>query len=177
MDPRLIPVIAEAGANRDRFAAFCRSLTADELSRPVPEATWAVRDYLAHLATIDIWVGDWFTHLAEGRPWRPKGEGGAPFSIDTWNEAEVVARREHDVEQLLTEASGHRERLWETVERFTPQVLAGKMDFHGASITFLRYLQLWTGHDPAHTRDMVRALPERAAESDLLAWLAGYAHG
>ena len=171
----LIPVVAEADTNRETFAAFCRSLAADELARPVPEATWAVKEYIAHLATIDIWVGDWFAHLAEGKPFRPTADSGGPFSIDAWNEREVVARRETTVDELLSEAAEERQKLWSTVSRFTQPVLDDVMDFHGNSITFLRYLQLWAGHDPAHTRDMLRALPERHSDAALTRWLAAYA--
>ena len=171
----LIPVVAEADQNRTTFAAFCRSLTGDELARPVPEAAWAVKDYIAHLATIDTWVGDWFAHLADGRPFRPAGDNGAPFSIDAWNEREVVARRALSVDELLDEAAAGRGALWTTVERFTPPVLEQMMDFHGNRISFLRYLQLWAGHDPAHARDMSRALPERAGDEALMSWFAAYA--
>ncbi len=162
MDPRLQPVLAETNANRVTFEAFCRSLTAEELARDVPEATWAVKDYITHLATIDIWVGDWFSHLANGNVWAPLAEDGGPFNIDTWNEKEVVARRTRSVEELLTEAAGHRANLLATWERFSPEVLDAKFKFRGPEITFLRYLELWATHDPAHTQDMLRALPERA---------------
>ena len=38
----------------------------------------------------------------------------------------------------------------------TPEVLEATFDFGGRTITQLRYLQLWAGHDPAHSADMVR---------------------
>jgi Mycothiol maleylpyruvate isomerase N-terminal domain len=172
MDPRLDPVIAETNGNRKHFEAFCRSLTASELAQPVPAATWSVQDYIAHLATIDIWVGDWFEHMADGRPWRPKAEDGGPFNIDVWNEAEVASRRAASVEDLLTEGAGHRARLLAAWDRFTPETLDGRFDFRGNSITFLRYLQLWAGHDPAHTMDMLRALPAREPDPAVAAWAA-----
>jgi DinB superfamily len=162
MDSRLVPVLAETNANRATFEAFCRSLTADELARDVPDATWQVKDYITHLATIDIWVGDWFGHLADGKVWAPLAEDGGPFNIDTWNEREVVARRSRSIEQLLAEAAVHRAALLDTWERFTPAVLDATFKFRGPEITFLRYLELWATHDPAHTQDMLRAIPERA---------------
>ena len=174
MDPQLDPVIAETNDNRLRFEAFCRSLGPAQLEAPVPSATWCAKDYIAHLATIDIWVGDWFGHLADGKPWLPAGESGAAFSIDTWNEAQIVERREMTVAELLSEAAGHRARLWATVDRFSPEVLANRFDFHENNITYLRYLQLWAGHDPAHAADMLRAFPERRADGALVQWLAAY---
>ena len=175
MDPQLNHVYALTNENRERFEAFSRSLSADELALDVPQATWTVKDYIAHLATIDIWVGDWFEHQADGKPWRPRGEEGAAFNIDTWNEAEVVARRSASVEDLLAEGARHRERLWAAVDRFTPEVLEAKFDFHHHSITFLRYLELWASHDPAHAADMCRALPSATEDAGVRAWLAPFA--
>jgi hypothetical protein len=158
MDPQLDTVIAATNANRTKFEAFCRSLTPEQLARPVPGTAWQVKDYIAHLATIDIWVGDWFAHLADGRPWRPRGEGGQPFNIDTWNEARIQERKGSTVEELIAEAAREREKLWSVVDRFTPALLATPFDFRGATVTYLRYLELWSGHDPAHAADMRRAL-------------------
>jgi hypothetical protein len=174
MEASLVPVVATTNANRERFEQFCRSLSPEELERPVPDSAWLVRDYIAHLATIDIWVGDWFEHLADGRRWRPTGDDGGPFNIDTWNEARVQARRAVGVEALLREAAMYRERLWAAVDRFTPEVLARPFDFRGRTITYQRYLELWAGHDPAHSADMLRALPERLADAGLAAWTAPF---
>jgi hypothetical protein len=174
MDPLLEQVVTTTNANRSLFERFCRSLSAEELERPVPASAWLVRDFIAHLATIDIWVGDWFEHLGEGRRWRPTGDDGGPFNIDTWNEARVQARRSVSVEALLDEAALHRERLWAAVDRFTPEVLAQTFDFRGRTISYQRYLELWAGHDPAHAADMLRALPERLTDSELAAWTAPF---
>jgi hypothetical protein len=170
MQDSLAPVVARTDANRATFERFCRALTAEELQREVPRSTWLVRDFIAHLATIDIWVNEWFEHLADGRAWRPQGEAGAPFSIDTWNEGHVQHRRQRTVDELLAEAAAHREKLWSTVDRFRPEVLAQTFRFHENEITFQRYLELWSTHDPAHSADMLRALPERAAEREWRDW-------
>lgn len=174
MDKRLDPVVEETNRNRATFEEFCRSLSPDDLVQPVPRATWPVKGYIAHLASIDIWVGDWFEHQAHGQPWRPTMEDGSPFDIDAWNEARVVERDAADVDELLAEAATHRERLWGAVDRFTPEVLDRRFNFHGHDITFLRYLQLWAGHDPAHSADMLRGLPARQGDPELRAWFAPY---
>lgn len=174
MDRQLEPVVAEANSNRARFEQFCRSLSSAELAAIVPGSTWRTQDYIAHLATIDIWVGEWFEHQADGRPWRPRGEDGGPFNIDTWNEARIVERRDASLEDLLAEAAVLREKLWASVDRFSPGVLAAQFNFRGRDITFLRYMQLWVAHDPAHSADMVRALPARANDPSLSEWFAKY---
>lgn len=175
MDPQLETVYELTNENRRRFEAFSRSLSEEELAFPVPRATWRVKDYIAHLATIDIWVGDWFEHEADGRAWRPQGDDGATFNIDAWNEKEVVQRREATVDELLLEGARHRERLWATVDRFTPEVLERRFDFRGHNITFGRYLQLWASHDPAHASEMCRAIPRALEDPSVASWVAPFA--
>ena len=174
MDIQVEPVVQKANANRKTFATFCRSLSPDELRAVIPESTWTVKDYLAHLASIDVWVGEWFEHLADGQRWRPSADDGGPFDIDVWNETRIQERRAATVPELLDEAAGHRERLWAAVDRFTPKVLAGTFPFRGRTVTLLRYLELWTAHDPAHTADTLRAIPERASDAALREWLAAH---
>lgn len=174
MEAVLNPVYLETNANRAVFEVFCRSLSEEDLATPVPDAIWNVKDYIAHLASIDIWVGEWFEHQADGTPWRPTGEGGATFDIDVWNEAQILERRDASVEDLLLEAAAEREKLWSAVDRFSPEVLDAKFDFRGANITFLRYMQLWAMHDPAHSADILRALPAKNTEPMVRTWLAKY---
>ncbi len=174
MQSEVEPVVREADDNRATYEAFCRSLTDEEMQTVIPGMTWRVKDYLAHLASIDIYVSEWFEHQAEGTRWRPALENGAPFDIDMWNEARIVERRDADVEELISEAATHRARLWAAVDRFSPEVLATTFNFRGNEITFLRYLQLWVAHDPAHTADMLKGLPERQSDPALREWLAKY---
>ena len=131
----------------------------------MPDSTWQVRDFIAHLATIDEYVREWFEHVAESRPWRPRGGDGGPFNIDTWNEERVQARRAKTVPELLGEAAVERAKFWEVAERLTPAVLSQQFEFRGNTVTYLRYLELWTGHDPAHAADMLRALAGAQHES------------
>ncbi len=173
MDSQLTPVIAEADANRAFFEDFCRSLTPAQLSATVPGSHWTTKDYVAHLASIDIFVGDWFVCTADGRRWRPTSDDGSPFNIDTWNDARIDERRDASVDDLLAEAADLRAKLWATLDRFTPAILDTPFNFRGQEITFLRYLQLWVAHDPAHSADMLRAIPERK-DAALIAWLAKY---
>ena len=174
MQAEVEPIVREADANRATYEAFCRSLSDGELETVIPGMTWRVKDYLAHLASIDIYVSEWFEHQADGKRWRPTLEDGAPFNIDVWNEARIVERRDASVEELITEAATHRARLWAAVDRFSPEVLATTFPFHGNDTTFLRYLQLWVAHDPAHTADMLKGLPGRRDETDLREWMGKY---
>ena len=174
MDSRLVSVVEEADANRAQFEGFCRSLTQEELEAPIPDTTWHVRDYISHLASIDIYVADWFEHTAAGTRFRVTNDDGTPFNIDSWNESRIEERRAASVDDLFLEAAGHRERLWAAVDRFNPETLDRTFNFRGTDITFLRYLQLWTAHDPAHTADMLRGLPGSKRDSNIEGWLDRY---
>ena len=175
MDPQLIAVIEEADANRAFYEGFCRSLTPPQLAAMVPDSPWRTKDYIAHLASIDIFVGEWFEHTADGKPWRPTmGDAdGSPFNIDTWNDDHIKERYDASVDELFGEAAELRAKLWATVDRFTPEMLAEPFKFRGTEITFLRYLQLWVAHDPAHSADMLRAIPD-ARDARVNDWLARY---
>jgi hypothetical protein len=171
VNPDLQQVIDQTNDNRATFEAFCRSLLPDELQAVIPGLTWRVQDYIAHLATIDIFVADWFEHHAAGKRWRPTLDDGSPFNIDTWNEARIQERRDASVEELLVEAAVHRARLWAAVRGWGEEQLAATFNFRGREITHLRYLQLWTAHDPAHTLDMLRGLPPERRDGAMDAWL------
>lgn len=172
MEAALEPVIAKAEANRTFFEQWVRSLSSAQLETVVPGGSWRTRDYVAHLASIDIYVGEWFEHVADGKRWHPNNsEDGSPFNIDTWNEARITERRDASVDDLFAEAAEHRERLLATVDRFTPEILGSEFDFRGAMTSYQRYLELWTLHDPAHSLDMMRGLPELNSDHELRAWI------
>src|SRR5438128_2580414 len=54
MDSMIAGVIDAMNKNRERFVAFCESLEQRELDRAVPDSTWIVRDFAAHLDTLDV---------------------------------------------------------------------------------------------------------------------------
>ncbi len=157
-EERVLAVVEKANANRAIYEAFCRSLSDDELRSPVPDTPWSVQDYIAHLASIDIYVADWFEHVSRQERFRATGEDGGPFNIDTWNQARVDERAGATVDELFAEAAGHRERLWRAVASMPTEVLTESFNFRGNETSYVRYLELWTAHDPAHTVDMLRGL-------------------
>ncbi len=172
MEAALDPVVRKANANREFFERWVRSLTPAQLKTVVPGGTWRTKDYVAHLASIDIYVGEWFEQVADGKRWHPNNsEDGSPFNIDTWNEARITERRDATVDELFAEAAEHRARLWSAVDRFTPEILASEFDFRGTMTSYQRYLELWTLHDPAHSFDMLRGLPELKDDPELRAWI------
>jgi hypothetical protein len=174
MDARVEPIITEANENRARYESFCRSLTNEELHSSIPDTHWSVQDYIAHLATIDIYVAEWFEHTADGTRLHFTNDDGSPFNIDTWNESRVVERKQASLDDLFDEAATYLERLWNAVSRFSPQALDAHFNFRGTDISMLRYLQLWTAHDPAHSVDMLKGLPPERRDATMDAWLKKY---
>lgn len=176
MVPRVQQVVDVIDAERERFERFCRSLSAEELVRPVPESTWIVQDFIAHLATIDGPVGTWFVSLVGGGDGQPGGRGA--WNVDRYNDEAVAKRRELTVEQVLAEAAEQRAALVAVMARFTDAQLDGSIHFGGDSkrppseIPLNRYLQGWARHDVIHVTDMLKALPERRTDPVVAEWLA-----
>jgi len=165
-------------ANRQRFEPFCRALSEEELSRPVPDSTWAVKDFVSHLGSLDTELVRWFDGLREGRlDENARLADGSAFDIDKWNDERIAERREWPLERILTEAAGNREAFLQTLEKLEDKHIEQVFHFRGdnkrdpADIQFKLFLLGLARHDPIHVADMVKALPERAEDPDLKSWL------
>ena len=180
-------VVATIAENRRRFEAFCYALSEDELNRPVPASTWIVRDFAAHLGTLDRAMIGWLRALASGGPSleATRNHDGTPFDVDAFNEAQVVERRGWPLERVFAEASANRAELVDALRALSDEQVASTMHFGGDAKRRAGDLQLstflvgWAQHDPIHVADMLRALPERANDAELRSWLdnpfvAGY---
>ena len=143
----VLEVVAELDGHRERFEAFCRSLSNEELERPVPQSTWVVRDFIAHLATIDGPVGQMFDSMHRGEDAGIRDGDGGKFDIDNWNDRQVEKRRLLPLEDVLART----------------MKFAGDSKRAASEIPFGAYLRGWCKHDPMHAMDMSRALPERQA--------------
>jgi hypothetical protein len=165
--------------NRRRFEAFCRSLSAEELLRPVPESTWIVRDFAAHLDTLDVELASQFGSAVEGNGVDTRrGVDGAPFDIDAFNDAQVAERRAWPLDQVFAEARQNRSRLIEVLKGLSDEQVSQPMHFAGdakrtgGELPLKLFLAGWAQHDPIHVADMLRALPERAGDPEVAAWVA-----
>lgn len=160
-------------ANRERFEAFCRSLSEEELSRPVPESTWIVKDFVSHLGTLDPEMVAGFEAAAAGRP----DEATRAADLDAFNDSQVEERRDWPLEHILEEARANRAALIEALERLTEEDVGRTVHFRGdakrspADLPLKAFLLGWARHDPIHAADMLKALPERQSDSELAAWL------
>lgn len=165
-------------ANRERFEAFCRSLSEEELARPVPNSTWQVKDFVSHLGTLDTLLTRQFRSFASGTPETiGQNADGIPFDIDKWNDAEVEKRRGWALEQILEEASENRKVFLEALSQLTDEQIELTMHFTGdnkrdpVDVPFKLFLSGLARHDSIHVADMIKALPERAGDPELQAWL------
>lgn len=171
LHPDVAAVLQELDLHRTRFIALARSLSRDELIRPVPNSSWVARDFVAHLATIDVPVMRWFVSIRDGKGSAATGDGGGPFEVDHWNDARVAERRELPLEDVIHEMQENRSRMREVLATFTQEHLDGPLDFAGDSkrgpsrITLRQYLQGWCKHDVMHAVDMMRAIPEKVDDS------------
>lgn len=168
-------VIETIGENRRRFEDFCFSLSDEELLRPVPGSTWVVRDFAAHLATLDPMMLRTFQGAAS--------ESGMDqelrsFDVDAFNEAQVLERRCWPLDQVFAEARSNREKLNRGLEQLSDDRV-DRATFHfppdakraAADMPLKLFLAGWAQHDPIHIADMLKALPERADDPPTRAWL------
>ena len=180
MNPRIRLVIDEFARHRTQFELLCHSLTPPELMSSIPDTHWTVRDYIAHLCTIDGLIVPGFAAQVGQQAPLPDVPFPNPFDIDDWNEAAVRAREDASIDDLLAEATTHRERMVKAMADFTDEHLDRIIDYGGDRKTLnlpkskVRFGGLLWGiaiHEPTHTRDMLRGLPERAKESWISEWL------
>ena len=174
--PRAQATIASLAAQRERLERFARSLSAEELARPVPDSTWTVSDFIIHLATLDAAYLGWFATLA-GEPDPGSHRGSPGFDVDRFNESAVTERRGRSVEAILAEAATLRARLVAVIERFTDAQLDATIRFGGdrkrppVDVPLGQFLTGWARHDAIHVADMLKALPERRHEPEISGWL------
>jgi Mycothiol maleylpyruvate isomerase N-terminal domain len=178
--PRAQAILDEQARHRQRLEAFCQSLTDEELAEGVPGTPWTVHGYVAHLATIDSLISPFLAPLVgiTDVP-RPEAPPPSPFDIDDWNEAMVPLRAGASVDELLSEAAKHRAGYVRVVSALSDAQLDMMIPFGGdrkvidlppTQVRLEDLLRAIALHDPNHTQDILRALPQR--EPDVRDWLA-----
>jgi hypothetical protein len=187
MSETIDSIVATITTNRRRFEAFCYSLSEQELNRAVPDSTWIVRDFAAHLDTLDVALVRWLRAFAGDAPSleATRNEDGSEFDVDAFNDAHVGERRTWPIARVFEEAAVNRAALIEALRAMSDQQIEQPMHFagdakrRGGDLPLKTFLVGWAQHDPIHVADMLKALPERADDPDLRSWLdnpfvAGY---
>jgi len=181
MNPRTRLVVDEMARHRVQFDQLCHDLSSAELATKIPGSHWSVKDYIAHLCTIDALIANAFAaQVGQSAP-PPDVPYPQPFDIDDWNEAAVRSRESRSVTELLAEGETNRKYMADAILAMTDEHLDRIIPYGGDRKTLnlqpsmVRFGGLLWGiavHDPTHTRDILRALPERAAQSWIQEWLA-----
>ena len=180
MNPRTQLVIDEMARHSRQFEHLCHSLNEEELRAQVPGSHWTVRDYIAHLCTIDGLIVGGFAPMVglQMPPANPVPE--QPFDIDDWNDAAVLSSRARSLDDLFEERNMHRERMVELIGAMTDQHLDMVIPYGGdrKSLNLPRSMVRFGGllwgiaiHDPTHTRDILEAIPHRKGEHWISEWL------
>jgi hypothetical protein len=146
-----------------------------------------VRDFAAHLGTLDRAIVGWLRALAAGSDSldSTRNEDGSEFDVDAFNDAHVLERRAWPLARVFEEAAANRRELIDALRALTDQQIDRPMRFSGdakrrpGDLPLKTFLVGWAQHDPIHVADMLKALPERAADPELRRWLdnpfvAGY---
>jgi hypothetical protein len=178
--PRAQAILDEQVQHRQRFEAFCRSLMDEELAERVPGTPWTVHGYIAHLATIDSLIVPFLAPLVgiTGVP-APEVPPPSPFDIDEWNESMVPLRADASVEELFSEAGKHRAEYVRVLSALSEEQLDMMIPFGGdrrvidlppTQVRLEDLLWAIALHDPNHTQDILRAIPQRGP--DVRDWLA-----
>lgn len=171
--------------SRERFEAFCRSLSDEELAAKVPGTPWRVQGYISHLCTVESLIAPFFGRgvgISDIPP--PDTPPPVPFDIDEWNETVVPKRAGASLDDLFAEAARHRANYLRVLDAVSDEQLDTMVPFGGdrkvidLPATQVRLEELlWAIalHDPNHTQDILRALPHR--EPDVSDWLASVDFG
>lgn len=179
----IVQVIGAIEENRRRLEAFCYSLSEEQLNRRVPQSTWVVRDFAAHLATLDIMLSRMFAAAIDGNADSSRIDD-KPFDVDAFNDAVVAERREWPLERVFAEAADNRGALVEVLAQLTDEQIDRTMHFgadakrKAGDLPLKLFLAGWAQHDPIHAADMLKALPELADDAELRAWTDNpFVHG
>lgn len=81
------------------------------------------------------------------------------------------------MDEILDEAAANRKRFESALRLLEDEHLESLVQFSGdnkrdpAQVPLKQFLSGLCRHDPIHVADMLKALPERAGDPDLRAWL------
>ena len=145
----------------------------------MPGSTYRVKDFASHLASLDPQLVRWFEAVREGKTEQPSeaAQDGSPFDVDRFNDRVVAERRDWSLAQIFDEAADNRKLFLEALQELDDEMIEQVVHFNGdnkrpsADIPFKLFLSGLTRHDPIHVADMLKALPERASDAEITAWV------
>lgn len=163
-------VIDKMAEERERLVAWIRGVPEDQWSNMAEGGMWQARDYVAHLASIDPLLTALVRIFQSGGE-AGRGSDGRPFSIDDWNEKQILERRNRSIESLLAELETNRGPLNEAIAGFTDEQLDTTFHFGGdksrspRDLAVHQFLNGLVYHDYWHAEDAKRALVGEAEQA------------
>jgi hypothetical protein len=163
-------VIDKMAEERERLVAWVRSVPEDQWSNMAEGGMWQARDYVAHLSSIDPLLTALMRIFQSGGE-AGRGSDGRPFSIDDWNESQILKLRERSIGGLLADLETNRGPLNAAIADFTDEQLDTTFHFGGDKSRSPRELpvhQFLNGlvyHDYWHAEDAKRALAGGAEQA------------
>jgi hypothetical protein len=168
--PRAEDAIEKLAREREAFVAWVRSVPARQWANVAEGGIWQARDYVAHLASIDPLLTGLMRVFQSGATVDGRGSDGRMFSIDDWNEKQILERRSRAIEALLAEAEELRPALNAAIADFTDEQLDTTFHFGGdksrspRDVTVGQFLAGLVYHDRWHMEDAKRALAGAAEQ-------------
>jgi hypothetical protein len=157
-------VIDSMAEERRRLVAWVRDVPQEHWGRLSPDGIWQARDYVAHLASIDPLLTALMRIFQSGGEPGGRGSDGRPFSIDDWNEGQILERRSRSVDDLLADLERSRVDLNAALADFTDEQLERTFRFGGdksrspRDVKVHEFLNGLVHHDRWHMEDARRAI-------------------
>jgi hypothetical protein len=155
--------IDKLAEERRRFVEWVRGVPADQWTNTADGGMWQAKDYVAHLASIDPLLTALMRIFQSGGE-TGRGSDGRPFSIDDWNEKQILGLRDRSIDDLLADLEKHRADLNTAIADFTDAQLDTTFHFGGdksrspRDLSVAEFLSGLVYHDRWHTEDARRAL-------------------
>jgi uncharacterized damage-inducible protein DinB len=124
-----VALFAQLEEVREDFRAI-RNLVDEELSERFVNASWTLKDLLAHMAS---WAREFRSEVLKASR-NESFDYVIPFAMSVlgpteWNEVEVAARREQSVEQIFDEFERETAQLQDLVLELGEEALYGSREF------------------------------------------------
>jgi hypothetical protein len=159
--------IDKLAGERTRFIAWVRSVPEDKWSSMAPDGMWQAHDYVSHLASIDpLLTGLVRIFQTTGAP----PAAGRAFSIDDWNEKQILSLRDRSIESLIADMEKSRVDLNAAIAAFTDEQLDKTFHFGGdksrspRDVQVGQFLSGLVYHDRWHMEDARRCIEKEAGQ-------------
>jgi hypothetical protein len=155
----LAALLADLRADAESIPALLHALQPEQLQQGAYEQGWAVRDLVAHLASIEWTYPRLLQQAAQPASSSSSGSDGKGSGMDAYNARQVEKRRETPIADLIAEFSANRQATIDAVAAADPALLATTIQSYGGAsgslVEVLRFVAI--EHVRGHLRDIEAA--------------------